>query len=199
MLSSKIDGSFTVNTRQCHAYNVIGLSAAKNHMLNFHGISTDPSKPSQTEQKRQQDLRTVVGKQTLKKQEQESQVIKDTLRAAANRTKVRQALLRLIVHHDLPLCAVEWPELHTLVYTINHEAGSHIWSSHQSVANNIRKTFEIRRLEVEQQLQRSQSIIHLTTDTWHSPNRKEFQAITAHFVDDQGIKQKGSTSPTGVT
>ena len=33
-------------------------------------------------------------------------------------------------------------------------------------------------------------MIHLTTDTWHSPNFKELQAITAHFIDDSGRRQK---------
>ena len=33
-------------------------------------------------------------------------------------------------------------------------------------------------------------MIHLTTNTWHSPNFKELQAITAHFIDDSGRRQK---------
>jgi hypothetical protein len=47
---------------------------------------------------------------------------------------------------------------------------------------------------VKQLLQHSQSLIHLTTDTWHSPNFKELQAITAHFVDASNTRQKALLS-----
>ena len=47
---------------------------------------------------------------------------------------------------------------------------------------------------MKQLLQQSQSLIHLTTDTWHSPNYKELQAITAHFVDASNTRQKALLS-----
>lgn len=43
-------------------------------------------------------------------------------------------------------------------------------------------------------MQESESLIHLTTDTWYSPNYKELQAITAYFVDALGKRQKALLS-----
>ena len=43
-------------------------------------------------------------------------------------------------------------------------------------------------------LRQSQSLVHLTTDIWHSLNFKELQAITAHFLDVGGRRQKALLS-----
>lgn len=48
------------------------------------------------------------------------------------------------------------------------------------------KTSDIRRQQLLQQLQQSRSLIHLTTDTWHSPNNKELQAVTGHWIHEDG-------------
>jgi hypothetical protein len=69
-----------------------------------------------------------------------------------------------------------------------------MWTSHQTTANHIATTFKERQQQVKQLLQHSQSLIHLTTDTWHSPNFKELQAITAHFVDASNTRQKALLS-----
>ena len=41
-------------------------------------------------------------------------------------------------------------------------------------------------------LQAAISKIHICTDTWTSPagHKKEYQAINAHFVDEDGVKRK---------
>jgi hypothetical protein len=121
---------------------------------------------------------------------QKDREAQDTLRAAANPVAIHQALLRLIVHHDLPLNAIEWPELHTLVYTINHTASNRIWKSHQTVTRKIAATCETKKIQLKNVLQQSRSLIHLTTDTWHAPNHKELQAITATFVTAEGFHRK---------
>jgi hypothetical protein len=53
-----------------------------------------------------------------------------------------------------------------------------------TTANRVKRTFKARRIELADHLHRSRSRIHLTTDTWHSPDRKQLQAITAHWLRD---------------
>lgn len=43
---------------------------------------------------------------------------------------------------------------------------------------------------LQEQLLSARSKIHLTTDSWTSPNKLEFQAVTCHFIDDEGILKK---------
>jgi hypothetical protein len=152
----------------------------------MHQIILDEEPPSKAHQARQQDLRQVVGKAQLQRNQQKNQEAQETLREAANPAAIHQALLRLIVHHDLPLNAIEWPELHTLVYTINHTANSCLWKSHSTVSQKIAATFAIKKMQLKNVLLQSKSLIHITTDTWHSPNFKELQAITASFVNADG-------------
>jgi len=124
------------------------------------------------------------------KHKQAEKLAREHLLCAANPGLIKQALLRLIVNHGLPLRTVEWPELHTLIYAINNQADNVAWHHHQTTARYVEKTFEARQLELKQSLQGAQSLVHLTTDTWHSPNLKELQAITAHYVDSEGVLRK---------
>ena len=170
----------------CDQYSCLSTRAASHHLIKKHGITLD-QRPSQVSKAIQSDLRNVFNQQTLLNND-------NILRGAIDRTAIHQALLPLIVHHDLPLSTVEWPELHTLIHAINSMAVGCIWTTHQTTANHIARTFTERREQVKQLLQQSQSLIHLTTDTWHSPNFKELQAITAHFVDASNTRQKALLS-----
>jgi len=174
---------------ECGNYSVLSTSAARHHMRTVHHVEVD-STPSITITSRQKDLRQVFSKQALQQKESEEKEAVKSLQKAVDKTAIHQALLRLIINHDLPLSMVQWPELHTLVFALNHTAGASIWTSHTTTASHIAKTFIERQRQITAILRQSQSLIHLTTDTWHSTNHKELQAITAHFVDATGKQQK---------
>ena len=177
----------------CRSYNVVSTAAAANHLKSTHGIETDTT-PSRVTVARDKDLQSLFGKQHIENKAKEEAAIREALRTAADKVTIHQALLRLIIHHDLPFSAVEWPELHTFVYSLNYMAEGCIWQSHQTTANHLEKTFQERQQQVALILRQSQSLVHLTTDTWHSPNFKELQAITAHFLDAGGRRQKALLS-----
>jgi len=136
-------------------------------------------------QRRRQSKRTYLyrlASSSLKGSNRKGQRVWTYLKAAADTATVRRALLRLIVRHDLPLTLPTWNETHTLVHSINYMASGTLWHAHSTTAYQILQVFEVKRQQLKQQLQRSQSRIHITTDTWHSPNHKEFQAVTAHWL-----------------
>ena len=159
-------------------------------MVKIHGLILPSEEPSKVRKDIDGDLRAFMSKQKKQKQEEIDTAAMGALRGAIEPALVQQALLRLIVQHDLPISAVQWPELHTLLYTINPEAKNSIWTSHQSATSHIAATFNSQKETLKQLLQQSQSLIHLTTDTWHSPNHKELQSITAHWIDASGTRQK---------
>lgn len=86
--------------------------------------------------------------------------------------------------------------MNTLIDAANYMATTSLWDSPTTTANHVKRTFEARRKELAGLLRRSISKIHLTTDTWHSPNRKELQAITAHWLHDDGSACKALLSLT---
>jgi hypothetical protein len=174
----------------CVDYSTLSTVTATLHMASHHGIVVDEPQPSKLAQKIQKDIDSFITPMETVRRSQEDALIKGGLKAAANPVTIKQALLRLIVHHDLPLSFVEWPETHTFVNAINYQATGILWTSHQATATRVSQTFKLRQEQIKRRLQQSQSLIHLTTDTWHSPNHKEFQSITAHFVDDENRLQK---------
>ena len=129
---------------RCSQYSVLSTMGARHHLKTVHNVIVDRLESSKAQKIRQKDLHEVFDEQTRRSDENKNQIIQQGLREAANPTLVHQALLRLVVHHDLPLNIVEWPELHTLVHTINHQASRCVWRSHSAVAKHIHTTFDTR-------------------------------------------------------
>ena len=119
-------------------------------MLKEHGILCDSEAPRK---KIKADLRSLFSEQELTNKYNEEKKTQEVLRKCVDKQTVHQALLRLIVYHDLPLSMVEWPELYTLVFAINHQATDFLWTSYQSTAIHVTNTFEERRLQVARILQ----------------------------------------------
>lgn len=176
---------------ECAEYYCKSTNAARWHMLHTHEIEViEKGEVSKIKKACQSDIRELYKKQELQKQDTAEQTVRNTLKAAAEPIRIKEALLRLIILHDLPFNTVEWPQFHTFIHTINYMAGGTVWTSHQSVANAIQRNFDIKQSAVKETLRQARSRIHLCTDTWHSPNHKELQAITAHFVDQTGGLRK---------
>jgi hypothetical protein len=116
----------------------------------------------------------------------DSHVLKKTL----NKDVIEQALLNLIVLHNLPLRAVEWPELHVLCQALNPESRSLIPASHATVSQIIDNSFQSQMDIVRKKLQSALTSIHLSVDIWTSPNNYLLLAICAHFIDDQEERTK---------
>lgn len=155
-------------------------------MQSQHEIKLHEEELSKSKKARSGDIRRVFGNQRLKQEETSEQAVRNALKAAAKPVMVKQALLRLIVRHDLPLSAPELPALHTFAYAVNYMAGDTIWTTHQTTVSHIARTFEVKRQQVMELLHQARSRIHLTTDMWHSPTRTELQAITGHWVNNSG-------------
>ena len=137
-------------------------------MLSKHQVEGD-STPSLSIVSRQKDLRDVFSEQALQNKQKEDNNIKAVLRNAIDKATIHQALLRLIIHHDLPFSLVEWPELHTLIFALNSEAAKCIWTSHTTTARHLKETFELRQQQVAKILQQSQSLS--TSQLTHGTHR----------------------------
>lgn len=174
----------------CKDYSVTSANGIRGHMASIHNVVLDAPTISAYKRLKQQDLHTVISKQRLLSDAKVDSKVKDELRAAADKPTIAQAVLRLIVRHDLPLTFPTWPATNTLLYATNHMSTGALWSSSTTTANHLRQTFELKRRLVAEALANTVSKIHLTTDTWHSPNHIEFQAITAHWLGHDGKLKK---------
>lgn len=133
---------------------------------------------------KQADIMKLLGQQRLQGEREALNSEKQVLRAAAKPEIVRAALYRLITRRNLPDDCVEWPELHTLVHSVNYMATDILPTSHSTVVAAIAEDFHVKQLQIREQLARAITPIHLTTDTWTSPNDIELQAINAHYIGE---------------
>ena len=74
---------------KCATYKVTSTNSARTHIRSKHSVILDEEEPSKAAKAAQQDLRVVIGKQAIKKQENEQQLVLKTLRAAVDLVKVQ--------------------------------------------------------------------------------------------------------------
>jgi hypothetical protein len=99
-------------------------------------------------------------------------------------------LAQLIVMRNLPHNAVKWPELQALLLSVNYCCEDALIDSQSTVSKVISKSFWLEMAALKQKLKTALSKIHLSVDCWSSPNRKNFQGICAHFVDESRVLRK---------
>lgn len=177
--------------KQCPRYSVSSTSGARAHMQSVYITEVAPEQTRALNKARQHDLAKLPSKAQLKAQQTSLNIEKRVLLNAAKSEVVKAALRRLIVRRNLPTGCVEWPELHSLVYSFNYMAGDIIPTSRSTINLAIASDFEAGQLNVRSQVKAALSLCHITTDTWHAPNDIEFQAINVHYVSAEGKLQKG--------
>jgi hypothetical protein len=68
-----------------------------------YSIQIGEIEPGAIKKAKQQDLTTMFGEQKLMKDQQAESELRDLLRSIADKDRIQQAVLRLIVRRDLPL------------------------------------------------------------------------------------------------
>lgn len=162
---------------------------AREHLLKEHSIDLSPVLPAAKKKMVmtiEKSFQSQKERQTTADDVKERQILKGVL----DQRRIREALIHLIVRRSLPQTITEWPEFIAFCASLNSEATEVVARSHSSIHRYIEKSFFKHRSEVRRAISKARSRIHLCTDTWTSPHRKEFQAINAHYVDEHGRLQK---------
>lgn len=175
--------------KQCSDFRALNTRNARLHLIKQHGIQVeeDESLVKKATQQRLEGLfeRQGLSASAIRKKNQEK-----VLREVVNKAAVHEAFAQLITMRNLPHNAVKWPELRALLLTVNWTAEDVLIDSHSTVPKLINKSFVLDKEILKEKLHSSKSKIHFTVDCWSSPNRKSFQAICAHFVDEEGVLRK---------
>jgi hypothetical protein len=121
-----------------------------------------------------------------------SEQARNVLINAVNPESYRNAVARLITSKSLSHNLVESPEWMAMCLTLNWCARAALIKSHSSIPARIAENYHYQRGLVKQHLHKAISCIHFCTDTWYAGTsfQKEFQAINAQFVDEQGHLQQ---------
>lgn len=171
------------------------LRNAREHLERSHGI-VSADEPSDRNKLRKTTVENMFAMQ--KSRQKEEQWIKqlNVLKSTLNHNAIQQALVRLVVRHDLPQTITEWPEFIAFCLALNPAAEATIYRSHSSLRRRIAESYACHQNDLRRLLISARSKIHLCTDTWTSPqgHHKEFQAINAHFIDAGGMQRKALLS-----
>jgi len=166
----------------------------RRHLKGRHGIYVE-SKRSEVDIKAKATLGALFKKQAEKQAKEPDLKATKILKELVNKHAFFDALCYLIVTQNLPHTIVEWPEfrafLHVCNYTLTSEGGL-LYKSRRSVPLLIGKTFVVHKEMIKGKLKKALSKLHFTTDCWTSPNKKAYQAITVHFVDEFGQMSKAT-------
>jgi hypothetical protein len=104
------------------------------------------------------------------------------LEKSINQDALTEALVTLIVVHNLSFYVVEWPAFHTFCQVLNAGCEGKITTCHAGLHNKVEESFQKHKDTIRKALQGALSHIHISLDIWTSPNRWLILAIYAHFT-----------------
>jgi hypothetical protein len=104
------------------------------------------------------------------------------LREAYDRPRHLQALLALCARRRLPLNAIEWPELHDLLLSVNPEISDLAHLSRRTFTRALVLNYERYRQILQDDIQEAIGDIHISTDMWTSPARKAYLCICVRWI-----------------
>ncbi|KID81254.1 transposase-like protein [Metarhizium guizhouense ARSEF 977] len=166
------------------------LTSARNHLDLRHGVKIK-AQQRQVVRKGQAKLEQIFQRQGQRSQAEADERERGMLSKAINQTAFDESLLQLIVNNNLPHRAVEYPELYSLIMSVNYMAADIYPKSRAAIPRKIEHAFLQEKDEIRQHLQGALSEIHLACDVWTTEHKKKaFLAVVAHFVDAGGKSRK---------
>jgi hypothetical protein len=93
-----------------------------------------------------------------------------------------EAIIQLIAICNLPLSFIERPEFQAVLLICNPNIEELIIESRSTIPRLLVDSFVFYRENLQEKLACSQSLIHVSTDLWTSPNRRAYLAIVAHWL-----------------
>ncbi|OWT42444.1 zinc finger domain-containing protein [Pochonia chlamydosporia 170] len=166
------------------------LTSARNHLNPRHGVRIK-AQQRQVVRKGQAKLEQIFQRQGQRSQAAANERDRGMLSKAINQTAFDESLLQLIINNNLPHKAVEYPELYSLIMSVNYMAADVYLKSRAAIPRKIEHAFLQGKDEIKQHLQRALSEIHLSCDVWTTEHKKKaFLALVAHFVDAGGKSRK---------
>ena len=92
-----------------------------------------------------------------------------SLRNVFNTQQYNEAIVGLLTRRRIPFSAVEWDEIKNLALACNPVIEDCLITNRRGAMRIIDANYELYTGQLKEQLQESQSIIHLSTDLWISP------------------------------
>lgn len=166
--------------KYCLEYRCKSTTSARNHLQSIHKIAI-VTKKRPIKALSDQAIDEIYLDTGIMKSISAEQC--DIFKAILDKQLISEAIVRLIIKHDLSFRTVEWPAFYALLKIVNPAIDTEVISSHRSISDAVRNSWLTSKDLLRKRLQSSLSKIHFAADIWTSPNRHLFLGICVHFVD----------------
>ena len=159
------------------------ITSVWNHLRVKHGINIKAQQPKARVRghKKLQEIFYQLGQ---KEQEQADKREQEALEKAISQAAFDESLLQLIVNNNIPHSTVEYPELYSMIMSVNYMAEDVLPKSRSMIPKKLDASFMRTKDEIKQHLSTTLSEIHLACDFWTTQyKQKAFLAVIAHLVN----------------
>ena len=142
------------------------------HLFDTHKISVKRNRREVQEEEE-------VGSQ----EEEETRPVKvAALVARLNVERFRGLLVKWIVQAQVPFSTIEDSGFRDILLALQPSLDRYLIKSHHSISKWVKDDYQEARQHLKSLLNQSRSRIHISFDTWTSPNCKAILGICAHFL-----------------
>ncbi len=119
-------------------------------------------------------------------QAKRAELLKDSI----NRETLEYLYIHYTVNANAPFSQVEHPDFRVLFQYINPAANNAFLNSHYTIQFRVMELYAEGKRRVFFMLQAALSSIHITCDTWTTPNHLGAWGAVSHFTSEEGLLQE---------
>jgi hypothetical protein len=102
-----------------------------------------------------------------------------------NDLKYKKNLVDTIIDCDLSFVVVENDKFRELLVSGRPEIEAVLPVSHSTIKNWVLDSFQSRKAQIKDQMSLARSKINISLDGWRAPNRDDYLAICAHYINKE--------------
>lgn len=162
-----------------------GTRLMRLHLAKYHGIDLSSSGILKKRQRDGTAIDTVILRGSEINKQAEEKRRKELMGIGLNKTTLEFLYIQWIVNQDLPFNQVSQAPFRSFIEYINPVANRMLPDSPVTIKSHAEILFQEGKARIRHLLATALSDIHITCDTWSSPNHLGLLAIIAHFTNDK--------------
>lgn len=111
----------------------------------------------------------------------------ELLNDSVNKDTLEYLYVRYTVNANVPFSQVEHPDFRILLDYINSAANTALPNSNNTIRSRVMELYQEGKQRVALILQAALSSIHITCDSWTTPNHIGAWGLVSHFTSEEGV------------
>lgn len=111
----------------------------------------------------------------------------ELLNDSVNKDTLEYLYVRYTVNANVPFSQVEHPDFRILLEYINSAANTALPNSNNTIRSRVMELYQEGKQRVALILQAALSSVHITCDSWTTPNHIGAWGLVSHFTSEEGV------------